>query len=141
MSGFETCLHVDTMQADARHSRTGGNPRTLTGLASENQSPWIARFARPFGTVLRTSCALRACPAFAGMTTKKLALAAAMLACLSFTANAQDLLIHDATVHTATTRGTLQHADVLVHDGRIAAVGPHLTADNAQVVEANGAPL
>ena len=36
---------------------------------------------------------------------------------------AQDLLIRNATVHTATARGTLQNADVLVRDGRISAVG------------------
>ncbi|NUS39337.1 MAG: amidohydrolase family protein [Lysobacter sp.] len=69
------------------------------------------------------------------------ALAAALLVACSFTASAQDLLIRDATVHTATARGTLQHADVLVRDGRIAAVGPHLAAGDAQIVEANGAPL
>ena len=54
---------------------------------------------------------------------------------------AQDLLIRNATVHTATTRGTLQHADVLVHGGRISAVGNGLAAGNAQVVDAQGAPL
>lgn len=69
------------------------------------------------------------------------ALAAAVLAACSFGATAQDLLIRDATVHTATARGTLPHADVLVRDGRIAAVGAHLAAGNAQVVDAQGAPL
>ncbi|HSR64397.1 MAG TPA: amidohydrolase family protein [Xanthomonadaceae bacterium] len=68
------------------------------------------------------------------------ALAVALAAC-SFAAAAQDLLIRDATVHTATARGTLQHADVLVRGGRIAAVGAHLAAGDAQVVEAHGAPL
>jgi hypothetical protein len=80
-------------------------------------------------------------PAFAGMTIKKTLLATAVLAACSFTASAQDLLIRDATVHTATSRGTLQHADVLVRNGRIAAVGPHLAAGDAQVVDAQGAPL
>jgi hypothetical protein len=70
------------------------------------------------------------------------ALAAALLACCaSFTVSAQDLLIRDATVHTASTRGTLQHADVLVHDGRIRTIGTGLVASGAQVVEAHGAPL
>ncbi|MFS8064411.1 MAG: amidohydrolase family protein [Luteimonas sp.] len=55
---------------------------------------------------------------------------------------AQDLLIRNATVHTATARrGTLQHADVLVRGGRISAVGNGLAAGNAQVVDAQGAPL
>ncbi len=68
-------------------------------------------------------------------------IAVAMLLCLGHSAFAQDLLIRNATVHTATTRGTLQNADVLVRDGRISAVGNNLAAGNAQVVEANGRPL
>ncbi|MGO4552245.1 amidohydrolase family protein [Lysobacter sp. 2RAF19] len=54
---------------------------------------------------------------------------------------AQDLLVHNAKVHTATARGTLEHADVLVRNGRIAAVGTNLQAGNATVVEANGRAL
>ncbi|MGH8030129.1 MAG: amidohydrolase family protein, partial [Arenimonas sp.] len=58
------------------------------------------------------------------------------------TASAQDLLIRDATVHTAGARGTLEHADVLVRGGRIAAVGRKLLVPNgATVVEARGRPL
>ena len=68
-------------------------------------------------------------------------LLAVMLLCVCTGASAQDLLIRNATVHTATARGTLQHADVLVHDGRISAVGSGLAAGNAQVVDAQGAPL
>jgi len=56
-------------------------------------------------------------------------------------AAAQDLLIRNATVHTATAQGTLQGADVRVRDGRIAAVGQGLAADGATVVEAGGMPL
>ena len=37
--------------------------------------------------------------------------------------HAQDLLIRNATVHTATSRGTLQNTDVLVRNGRISAIG------------------
>ena len=52
------------------------------------------------------------------------ALGAAVLALgLSLPAFAQDLLIRNATVHTATERGTLQGTDVLVRNGRISAVG------------------
>jgi hypothetical protein len=64
---------------------------------------------------------------------------ALLLACGNVAA--QDLLIRNATVHTATARGTLQHADVLVRGGRISAVGNGLAAGNAQVVDAQGAPL
>ena len=54
---------------------------------------------------------------------------------------AQDLLIRNATVHTATARGTLRNADVLVRDGRIAAVGNGLAAGTAEVIDAQGKPL
>ncbi|WP_144897733.1 amidohydrolase family protein [Luteimonas cucumeris] len=54
---------------------------------------------------------------------------------------AQDLLIRNATVHTATARGTLQNTDVLVRNGRIAAVGSALAAGTAQVIDAQGKSL
>ena len=54
---------------------------------------------------------------------------------------AQDLLIRNATVHTGTTQGTLQGADVLVRGGKIAAVGNGLSAAGVQAVEAGGRPL
>lgn len=69
-------------------------------------------------------------------------LAVALLLAISAQASAQELLIRNATVHTATARGTLQNADVLVHGGRIAAVGAHLSAPaNATVIDAGGRPL
>ena len=68
------------------------------------------------------------------------ALAAGLFA-LAGSAAAQDLLVRNATVHTATGRGTLQGADVLVRDGRIAAIGTGLDAPGVQVVEAGGRPL
>ncbi len=67
-----------------------------------------------------------------------------LVAALSFSApgaQAQDVLIRNATVHTATSRGTLQGADVLVRNGRIAAVGRGLAAGDAAVVDAQGRPL
>ena len=69
-----------------------------------------------------------------------LALLVATLSLAGIT-NAQDLLIRNATVHTASERGTLPATDVLVKAGRIAAVGKHLVAGNAQVVDAQGKPL
>ena len=66
--------------------------------------------------------------------------ATALLAVAGTTA-AQDLLVRNATVHTATAQGTLEAADVLVRDGRIAAIGKGLSAGNATVVEANGRSL
>jgi hypothetical protein len=65
----------------------------------------------------------------------------ALLVGLATDVAAQDLLIRNATVHTATARGTLRDADVLVRDGRIAAVGDTLPAGAATVVDAGGRPL
>ncbi|MBF6025323.1 amidohydrolase family protein [Lysobacter niastensis] len=69
-------------------------------------------------------------------------LAAATLSLLALGANAQELLIRNATVHTAGAQGTLQNADVLVSGGTIRAVGTGLSAPaNAQVVDAQGRAL
>jgi len=55
---------------------------------------------------------------------------------------AQDLLIRNATVHTAAARGSLAHSDVLVQGGVIRAVGPGLSAPaGVAVVDAAGKPL
>ena len=56
--------------------------------------------------------------------------------------HAQDVLIRNATVHTATSQGTLQDSDVLVSGGVIRAIGKSLSAGaNAQVIDAQGRPL
>ena len=44
------------------------------------------------------------------------------------------VLVRDATIWTAGPRGTLEHADLLVRGGRIAAVGPHLAAPAGAIV-------
>jgi imidazolonepropionase-like amidohydrolase len=76
------------------------------------------------------------------MSRRLATLAGALLVALATQAPAQELLIRNATVHTATARGTLQGADVLVRGGRIAAVGPHLpAAAGVPTVDAGGAPL
>lgn len=70
---------------------------------------------------------------------RRLALLAAALPGL---AAAQDVLVRNATVHTATARGTLNAADVLVQGGVIRAVGPALAAPaGVEVVDAGGRPL
>ena len=67
---------------------------------------------------------------------------AVALASTSFAAFAQDVLIRNATVHTAGTQGTLKNADVLVRNGVVQAVGTALAAPAAAtVVEADGRPL
>ncbi|MDH5831504.1 amidohydrolase family protein [Luteimonas sp. M1R5S18] len=65
-------------------------------------------------------------------------LAAALCAAPAF---AQDVLIRNATVHTASERGTLQAHDVLVRGGRIAAIGSGLSAAGVAEVDAGGRPL
>jgi len=74
----------------------------------------------------------------ANLAARALACALAIAPALS---QAQDLLIRNATVHTVTERGTLERTDVLVRNGRIAAVGSNLGAAGAVIVEANGRPL
>jgi hypothetical protein len=72
----------------------------------------------------------------------KALLAAAALLLAPAHAGAQDLLIRDARVHTADDAGTLEHTDVLVQDGRVAAVGKGLAAPaGANIIDANGRPL
>jgi len=67
--------------------------------------------------------------------------AAGLLVLSASHAFAQDLLVRNATVHTATAQGSLKGADVLVRDGRVAAIGRGLAAGNATVVEADGRAL
>lgn len=56
--------------------------------------------------------------------------------------SAQDLLVRNATVHTAGTQGTLEAHDVLVQGGVVRAVGANLTAPaGVTVVDAKGRPL
>ncbi|MFM7707126.1 MAG: amidohydrolase, partial [Gammaproteobacteria bacterium] len=59
------------------------------------------------------------------------------------TAQAEDLLIRNATVHTGVAGATPQAGtDVLVKDGRIAAIGKGLAAPaGARVVDAQGRPV
>ncbi|PJK11424.1 amidohydrolase [Lysobacteraceae bacterium NML120232] len=71
----------------------------------------------------------------------KTLLVAAVLSSLAFAAEAQNLLIRNATVHTASSRGTLNHTDVLVKNGRISAVGQNLAAQGVEVIDAAGRPL
>ncbi len=76
------------------------------------------------------------------MTARRLIVALLAAGCVAGAASAQDLLIRGARVHTAGSAGTLAKADVLVRDGRIAAVGAGLAAPaGTEVVEADGRPL
>ncbi len=98
----------------------------------------IGRRKTKWMTSLASRC--KALPASAEMATKT-GLACLLALALAAPALAQDLLIRNATVHTATGRGTLQNADVLVRGGRIVEVGSGLVADGVQTVDAQGKPL
>lgn len=66
----------------------------------------------------------------------------ALLMLAALPVHAQDLLVRNATVHTASARGSLEHNDVLVQGGIIRAVGAGLVAPaGVSVVEAAGKPL
>jgi len=67
--------------------------------------------------------------------------AIALLSCVTL-ANAQTVLIRGATVHSVGEQGVLNNADVLIRDGKIAAVGTSLSAPaDATTVDAKGRPL
>ena len=57
----------------------------------------------------------------------------------SLVANAEDYLLRNATLHTATAKGMLQQADILVRNGKIVQVAEGLVeASGATVIDATG---
>ncbi|MFW6027503.1 MAG: amidohydrolase family protein [bacterium] len=69
-------------------------------------------------------------------------IAAAAVMALVSSAQAQTVLIRGAKVHTAGEQGTLEDHDILIREGRIAALGPELEApEEATVLEAEGRPV
>ncbi len=53
-----------------------------------------------------------------------------------------DFVVRDATVYTETTAGVLQHTDLWVRGGSIAAIGPALAVPaEVKVIDAHGRPL
>jgi hypothetical protein len=66
----------------------------------------------------------------------------AAFAAFAGVAAAQDILIRNAAVHTVTDAGVLEDADVLIRQGRIAAVGAGLDAPaGAALIDAKGRAL
>jgi hypothetical protein len=64
------------------------------------------------------------------------------MAAASASVSAQNVLIRNATVHTAGAQGTLKNADVLVRNGVIQSVGSGLAAPtDVQTIDAAGKPL
>ncbi len=133
----------------ARHPR----PRPARSRPARWPTSWSGTARRSACTRSRTTCSWTACSCTTGATRRRsrdrtssceescrssppaLLLAPAL-------AGAADVLIRGARVHTAGAAGTLENADVLVQDGRIAAVGSSLAAPaGATVVEAHGRPV
>jgi len=57
-------------------------------------------------------------------------------------AGAASVLIKNATVHTASSAGILEHTDVLISDGKIAELGHDLKAPSGtEVIDAEGKPV
>ncbi|HWR95896.1 MAG TPA: amidohydrolase family protein [Arenimonas sp.] len=64
------------------------------------------------------------------------------LVAFAFNVQAQNVLIKNATVHTAAGQGTLTNTDVLVQGGIIRAIGKNLAnAGSVKTVDAQGKPL
>src|SRR4051812_15145076 len=78
-------------------------------------------------------------PAKAG-TTNLLPLLSILLLSLALSAHAETLLLRGATVHTV-AKGTLTPGDVLVRDGKIAAVAPHIDEAADRTVDLAGLHL
>lgn len=69
----------------------------------------------------------------------KARLLALLLCCAAAPAAAETVLLRGGKVHTVAAAGTLAQADVLLQDGRIAAIGARLAPPaNAEVVDATG---
>src|SRR5579872_1590672 len=76
------------------------------------------------------------------MTRLQVCMLLPLLAAAGSGADARQILILDAKVYTEGAQGTLEHADVLIRDGRIAAVGKGLSSPaEGGVVEGHGRPL
>jgi imidazolonepropionase-like amidohydrolase len=69
-----------------------------------------------------------------------LKLSAALLLCLATSTDAQTTLLSGATIHTI-TGATLSPGQVLIKDGKIAAVGTTLSAAGAETIELKGQHL
>ena len=62
--------------------------------------------------------------------------------CVSGASEAGSILIHDAQVHSMTASGSFEHADILIRDGVIQAMGMELPIEEETVViDAKGLPV
>lgn len=69
-------------------------------------------------------------------------LSLALLAALSVCASAESLFIKNAQVHTISSAGVLDKANILIRDGKIVGVGAEVTADSdSKLIDAKGKPV
>ena len=70
------------------------------------------------------------------------ALVSALMPLVTAVAAPGAVLIRNATVHTVSAAGVLEHTDLLMSDGKVADIGHDLKAPaGAEVIEANGKPV
>src|ERR1700753_1021281 len=77
------------------------------------------------------------------MKPHSLLIVALAVQCIALPARAQpSVLIRDATVHTMSSAGVLEHTDILISDGKIAELGHGLNAPaGAEIIDAAGRPV
>jgi imidazolonepropionase-like amidohydrolase len=76
----------------------------------------------------------------AGSLARTLAVVLASILCR--TVSAEAIFLHDGTIHTETQRGSIEHASVLIVDGRVKAIGGDLVAPaGAKTIELQGRPV
>ncbi len=66
------------------------------------------------------------------------ALVASAAILITSTVTADTLLIKNAKVHTLSSQGTLDQADILIENGKIKAVGSNLSVTADKIIDANG---
>src|SRR5690606_18850018 len=116
----------------SRRARPTDGPQSVDFCAGGRQRDRLGRAGRlqeslmPFRTALLGVCVLVAAPAIA-----------APFPSTYSAPPAGAVLLRGATVLTGTGE-RLERADVLLRDGKIAAVGPQLAADGAEVIDAGG---
>ena len=57
---------------------------------------------------------------------------------VSFYCSSEELLLKNAKIHTATDKGSLETADLLIQDGIIVRIGKNLSSYRAKIVDLSG---
>jgi imidazolonepropionase-like amidohydrolase len=57
---------------------------------------------------------------------------------LSLNSFSEEILLKNATIHTATNQGSLENSDILIRDGYIVRIGENISSSSAIVVNLSG---